>query len=314
MKKIFCIGETVLDIIFRDNQPVAAKPGGSMLNTAISLGRAGLEPTFISDFGQDAAGDLIDAFLKKNRVDTHFVERFSDGQTAISLAFLDAEKNASYSFYRDFPEQRHLSKLPNTSEGDIVVFGSFFAISHEVREPLWNFLQQAKANGALLIYDPNFRKPHLKKLPQFRPWILENINIAQITRGSAGDFMHIFEVSDAAGAYKEIADHGGGSLIYTKSGEGVEVMTPELHLKVSVPSISPVSTIGAGDAFNAGLIYCFAKLPEANILSLSQAGWERIITLAVTFSTNVCLSLDNYISPEFAQQLSHDQMVIKNNS
>lgn len=305
MKRIFCIGETVLDIIFRNNNPVAARPGGSMLNSAVSLGRLGLNPVFISDFGQDAAGDLIGNFLQENDVDTNCIERFTEGQTAISLAFLDEARNAVYSFYRNFPKERTLRNLPEAANGDLVIFGSFYAISREVRQPLWEFLLQAKSKGAFLVYDPNFRKPHLKKLPQFRPWILENIAIAQITRGSAGDFMHIFEVVDAAGAYKEISNHGGGSLIYTKSNEGVEVITPDLHLKMPVPEISPVSTIGAGDAFNAGLIYSLSAIPGANPLPLSRAEWKRVIGLAVAFSTNVCLSLDNYISKEFAQQVGH---------
>ena len=41
MRKIYTIGETVLDIIFKNGQPVASKAGGSMLNTAVSLGRRG---------------------------------------------------------------------------------------------------------------------------------------------------------------------------------------------------------------------------------------------------------------------------------
>ncbi len=305
MKKLFCIGETVLDIIFRDNQPVAAKPGGSMLNTAVSLGRVGLNPVFISDFGKDAAGDLIESFLTNNGVNSQYLERFTNGQTAISLAFLDDDRDASYSFYRNFPEVRLLNPLPEAGFGDIVMFGSFFAITHEVRKQLWEFLLKAKQNGAFLVYDPNFRRPYLKDLPKFRPWIFENISIAQLIRGSAGDFMHIFEVDNAEGAYKEVVDHGGDSLIYTKSNEGVEVITPALHLKMPVPDICPISTIGAGDAFNAGLIYSFALRPSEPSILLSKPEWEKIIRLAVEFSTNVCLSLDNYISHEFSQQVSH---------
>jgi fructokinase len=305
MKRIFCIGETVLDIIFRDNQPVAAKPGGSMLNTAVSLGRTGLNPVLISDFGQDAAGELIANFLKTNGIDMQHVERFTEGQTAIALAFLDADSNASYAFYRNFPYQRGLEHLPVANEGDLVVFGSFYAIAHEVRRPVWEFLTKAKSNDAFLIYDPNFREPHMKQFHQFRPWILENINIAQITRGSAGDFFQIFEVNDAEGAYHEIKEHGGDTLVYTKSNEGVEVITPDLHLKLDVPTIFPVSTIGAGDGFNAGLVYSFATSKKATPLPLDQAEWEKIIRQSIEFSTDVCLSLDNYISDEFATQVSH---------
>ena len=43
MRKIIGIGETVLDIVFKDNQPIGAFPGGSVLNAMISLGRAGVD-------------------------------------------------------------------------------------------------------------------------------------------------------------------------------------------------------------------------------------------------------------------------------
>ena len=38
MRKVIGIGETVLDIIFRDDSPIAALPGGSTYNAMISLG------------------------------------------------------------------------------------------------------------------------------------------------------------------------------------------------------------------------------------------------------------------------------------
>lgn len=37
MRKVIGIGETVLDIIFRDEQPISAVPGGSTFNAMVSL-------------------------------------------------------------------------------------------------------------------------------------------------------------------------------------------------------------------------------------------------------------------------------------
>ncbi|MFH1161050.1 MAG: carbohydrate kinase [bacterium] len=305
MNKVYCIGETVLDIIFRDGNPIAAKPGGSMLNTAVSLGRTGLRPVFISDFGEDQAGDIIYSFLLENGVDTRFVDRFTDGNTAISLAFLDTQRNASYTFYRQFPGKRLKIGLPEAGNGDLVIFGSFYAIAHEVRKPLWKFLSRAKENGAFLIYDPNFRKPHMKQLPEFRPWILENISLARITRGSAEDFFHIFESTDSGKTYQEVRTHGCDTLIYTQNKEKVEVITGKIHLEIPVPEICPVSTIGAGDAFNAGLIYGLHALQGGLRMPDSDAEWNSLIQTAIQFAGDVCLSVENYISPEFVNKLSH---------
>ena len=56
MRKIIGIGETILDILFRDGQPQAAVPGGSVYNGIVSLGRMGMDVTFISETGRDREG------------------------------------------------------------------------------------------------------------------------------------------------------------------------------------------------------------------------------------------------------------------
>ena len=77
MRKVIGIGETVFDIIFRDNQPVSAVPGGSTFNAMISLGRTlgrkGTECLMISETGDDHIGQIIVDFMKQNNVSPKFV-------------------------------------------------------------------------------------------------------------------------------------------------------------------------------------------------------------------------------------------------
>ena len=101
MKKIYGIGETVFDIIFKDGSPQAGKAGGSMLNSVVSMGRAGLPVYFISEFAVDRVGDMINGFLVENGVNTSFVNRYCDGNTTLALAFLDDNNDASYTFYKN---------------------------------------------------------------------------------------------------------------------------------------------------------------------------------------------------------------------
>ena len=63
MRKVIGIGETVLDIIFKNEQPIGAVPGGSVFNGLISLGRSGINTTFISETGNDRVGRNIIQFL-----------------------------------------------------------------------------------------------------------------------------------------------------------------------------------------------------------------------------------------------------------
>ncbi len=305
--RVFCIGETVLDIIFQNDLPIAAKPGGSMLNSAVSLGRAGIPVYFISDFATDHAGELIHTFLIENGVQTTYISRYDDGKTGLSLAFLDHQQNADYSFYKIFPEERLNQSFPTIEPDDIVLFGSFYAITRSIRSKLLQFLEEAKSRGAYLIYDPNFRKDHLSDLETLRPLIIENIGMANLVRGSDEDFRYIFAAANADEAFFQVDKAGCRALVYTRNSAGVEVITGQKHYRYSVPAIKSLSTIGAGDAFNAGLVYAMINGEYLSGTS-SASSHEEIINSGIRFATDVCQSLDNYISVEFGNVSKKHQL------
>ena len=71
-----------------------------------------------------------------------------------------------------------------------------------------------------------------------------------------------------------------------------------------MPAISPVSTIGAGDNFNAGIIYGMLKhgVRHKDLATLSKEQWDAIIRCGIDLASESCLSRDNYISKEFASE------------
>ncbi len=305
-RKVFTIGETVLDIIFRDGIPLAAKPGGSMLNSAVSLGRCGIPVSLISEAGSDMPEKTVTDFLTKNGVDTRFVQKYEHGNTAIALAFLDSKGDASYSFYRSFPKERLTLELPPVSPDDIILFGSFFSITPEIRETVIRFLKSARSTGALLIYDPNFRPQHLTELDSTRPWIIENISLADIVRGSDEDFLHIFGVGNSIRAFEVVKDAGCSFLIYTKNKEDIHLHRNDTFLTLPVPSLKPVSTIGAGDAFNAGLIYTLMteKLGRDELYTMQEMTLVQLAETGSLFAGDVCRSVDNYVSWNFVKMIN----------
>lgn len=304
MRNIFAIGETVLDIVFKNSQPVTAKAGGSMLNSAVSLGRLKLPINFISEYGTDTVGQMIDDFLVANGVDTKYVYRYTQGKSALALAFLDEKNNANYDFYKIYPQKRLGINLPEVNANDLVIYGSFFAITSEIRTPLIEFIKYAKDKGALIIYDPNFRKSHLHELDVLKPLILENMSLANIIRCSDEDMTYIFGVTDVNSAYDKVKALCS-NLIYTSSCNAVYLLSPNISLTIPVQNITPVSTIGAGDNFNAGVIYgLFSNNIENTQLSnLTADNWQKLLQLGVDFASDVCLSYDNYISEKFATDL-----------
>jgi fructokinase len=306
MRKIYGIGETVLDIIFKKGQPKAAKAGGSVLNSVVSIGRMGLPVSFISEYGHDEVGNLIDTFLNDNGVLTNLVHRFHNGNTSLALAFLDENNDAHYTFYKDFPGKRLDIEFPETEKDDILQCGSFYAIWPEIRDKFKKFIQNGKANGALIIYDPNFRKSHLSELNTLKPIIIENMQMASILRGSDEDFKNIFGVNSADEAWESVGEFCK-CMVYTANAEGVFVRTTSFSGKFPVQKITPVSTIGAGDNFNAGMITAIYKnnFRRDQLEELGEPEWSKIISTAVSFATHVCLSYENYISIEFAKDLKN---------
>lgn len=304
MRKIYATGETVFDIIFKNGQPQAAKAGGSMLNSAVSLGRISLPVFFISEYGDDEVGKIIDHFLNENGVGTSCVHHFKEGNTKLALAFLNEKNDASYTFYDKYPDKRLEIEFPAVCEDDIILCGSIYAITDEIRKKFRDFINMAKNNGAIVIYDPNFRSSHLSELDRLKPMIIENMQMASVIRGSDEDFSNIFGAGTPDEAWDVVRKYCN-CLVYTANAEGVFVRTTSFSGRFSVKRIKPVSTIGAGDNFNAGMIASICKNPitRDQLDKMGEDEWSEVISMGVEFATNVCLSYENYISLEFAKEL-----------
>ena len=305
MRRVIGIGETILDVLFKDNQPKAAVPGGSVFNGIISLGRAGANVTFISEVGGDKVGNIILDFMKENGVGTDNVMVYPDRKSPVSLAFLNEKNDAEYIFYKDYPSLRLDAEMPEVTGDDIIMFGSYYAITPQLRDKVKELLDRARNAGAIIYYDVNFRKSHAHEAIKLMPIILENFEYADIVRGSNEDFGFMFGMTDSDKVYQHKVSFYCPRFICTNGGEGLCLRTASLKKDYSVVPLQTVSTIGAGDNFNAGLVFGLLKnrIRRADLDELTEADWDKIIASGMSFSKEVCTSLDNYISKEFAEKL-----------
>jgi fructokinase len=303
MRKIYGIGETVLDIIFKNNQPQAAKAGGAMLNSCVSIGRIGLPVFLISEYAGDNVGKIIDSFLSDNGVGTSYVDHYKEGKTKLALAFLNERNDASYTFYQDYPEKRLSIDFPMIMKDDIILCGSIYSITSEIRKKFTDLITSANENGAIVIYDPNFRPTHSDDLVNLKPMIIENMKAAKMIRGSDEDFKNIFGANTPDEAWTVVKKYCS-CMVYTANSEGVYVRTVSYSGKFAVKAIKPVSTIGAGDNFNAGMMAAIYlnKISADQLDKMGEKEWSKIVSTGVDFATNVCLSYENYISMEFAEK------------
>ena len=310
MRKVIGIGETVLDIIFKNNQPIGAVPGGSVFNSIISLGRAGVPASFISETGNDRVGQQICQFLKDNGVNADNLCVYPESKSPISLAFLNENNDAEYIFYKDHPHDQLEFVYPDIQPDDIVMFGSYYAVNPVIRPQVTAFLDYAKNKGAIIYYDVNFRASHRHEVMKLTPNILENLEYADIVRGSTEDFEVMFKKTDAEVIYRSQIAFYTKNFIMTQGSQPVEMRAEGgLKKQYAVEPMETVSTIGAGDNFNAGFVYGLIKYGVTREMVASgfdEALWDEVIACAQRFSANVCKSIDNSIDKDFARQMEQE--------
>jgi len=292
--RVIGIGETVLDILFKDDQPQKAVPGGSTFNSIVSLGRAGVPCIMVTEVGGDHIGDIICRFLVENGVSSEFVCRHEGVKSHITLAFLDEHNDAQYVFYKDHASVALDGKLPQIQHDDVVLFGSFFAINPAIRPAVSSMLHNARKAGAWLYYDINFRKTHIPDIPDVMANIEENMRLADVVRGSMEDFNYLYGLHDGEAIYERVSRFCS-TLILTDGARSIRIFTPDSCETYPVQAIETVSTVGAGDNFNAGYIYAMLRGLE------DQASR---IEMAQRWSQDVCRQIGNNISDELVSWLS----------
>jgi fructokinase len=262
-----------------------------------------LNVTFISETGNDRVGRTILDFLKDNGVNNENVCDYLDGRTPISLAWLNDNNDAEYEFYKDYPNARLDVIWPRIERNDIVIMGSYFVLNPVLRSKVLEFLNYAKEREAIIYYDFNFRDNHKGEAMKLYPDILENLEFADIVRGSTEDIANMFGDNDPDRVYQKEIDFYCKNMICTDGSKKVRLISPQITKDYNVKAIKTVSTIGAGDNFNAGIVYGLIteKITKENVNNMTEEQWDRIIKCSIDFSSHVCQSLNNSISKEYAE-------------
>ena len=301
MRRVIGIGETILDILFKNHQAVSSVPGGSTFNSMISLGRAGVSSCLLSEIGDDKVGGMVRSFLRENRVDDSYLTEYPDHKSPISLAFLDEHNNATYSFYKE-PFKQIDWECPMIGSDDIILFGSYYALNPDMRYKVTTLLEKAHKAGAIIYYDVNFRRNHAGEAIKLMSTVIENFEYADIVKGSDEDFEVLYRIAEGSKIFKEKVDFYCPRLIYSRGSQGVDLYSRTLTKHYPIEPVTPVSTIGAGDNLNAGILYGLIKyrINRNDLDSLSERDWADIIRCGLEFAAETCRQADNYVGSQFA--------------
>ena len=264
---------------------VSASGGTVASSTAASSTAAGCAaPRVImaTQMGKDNVAEIITGFMWGNNVETTHAICVEGRQSTISLAMLDSRNDARYEFFRDSAMPKFQTPDIEFEPGDILLFGSFFAISPATRLQVRELVARARSQGAIIYYDINFRKGPHGNSPHIKDYIEENCALSTIVRGSSEDIGNIYGECTAAEAYRDHISSLCSNFICTKGADSTEVFSPGFHATYPVRKIETLSTIGAGDNFNAGVVYTLSQLPALAALSAPCAA------SAASVATSAC--------------------------
>ncbi|MDE6311162.1 MAG: hypothetical protein K2L96_05015 [Muribaculaceae bacterium] len=197
MKKIICIGECSLNIVFGpDGQPLGSMPGGRIPNAAAILARTGLRVLMASELTTDGVGNMVADFLQASGADLSALDRYSEGRTPLNVFTMGADGLPSLTRYEKYADDDEGFDIvwPRVEEGDIVVFGGYYAIAPRTRRRLSRFLENAREMKAVLVYLPGFLPVQEPRITRVMPAILENLELADLVLTRNDDLNLIFGV------------------------------------------------------------------------------------------------------------------------
>ena len=296
---VYTLGEMLLDVLTEKEIPqeeylAFGHPGGAMLNAAVSLARAGIKTTLVSEAGDDAIGDFLIRFLKNNGVNIKFIRQYPGHPTSVALARLDIRKKPVYTFKKRYPAKRKLIIPQPFGPNDILLFGSLYALDPAIRPEILKILQTARQAGTRIVYDPNIRMAEQLADKTRRQALFENLKMADIIKGSDEDFQAVFGTQTGEGYVSNLQQINPEAVIFITLGErGALAAHGNRIIRKPAQKTEVVSTIGAGDGFNAGLI---ARMVQEK-LKIEDIPDRLVACLdsGIAFSAAVCGSKDNYI-------------------
>ncbi len=256
------IGENVADAVV---EPAAKNdtalrlrvfPGGGPANTAVALGRLGTPTRFLGRLPHGAFGDLFVERLQKSAVDLSFAVTASEPAT-LTIASVADDGQASYAFYAAGTAdwQWNAQELaPSHFDGVACVHAGSLALVMEPGGNLVEKLLDTVRERATVSIDPNVRAA-LVSPQRYRSRIAEWSRLADIIRMSEDDAAELFPgVSpDDLLVAPSLADVP--LVIITRGERGVIASFRQDVVEIPAVAVRTVDTIGAGDAFSAGILH-----------------------------------------------------------
>ncbi|MER6562459.1 carbohydrate kinase [Streptomyces sp. NPDC001027] len=269
-----------MDIITGPDGLQRSHSGGSPANVALGLSRLGHPVQLATRVGRDDFGRLVQGHLETSGVKLVHGS-VVDAATSTAIAVLDDAGAATYAFDITWalsdPVEEELRDGPPTH----VHTGSIATALSPGADQVFSTLNALRPS-ATVSYDPNLRPALLRPAEQEREQVEQLVAISDVVKASEEDlaWLHPNETPDRTAA--RWARNGPALVILTRGANGAQAWWRHGSQSVAPVPVRVVDTVGAGDAFMAGLT---SRLLRAGLLGGgpgTEAATARAALRAVT--------------------------------
>ncbi len=287
MTDITAVGEILIDLtqngVTSQGIPqFAANPGGAPANLAVAAARLGASTAFIGKVGQDSFGAFLRQTLVENNVDVSGMVTDPVQHTTLAVVAVNAQGERNFSFYRDpsadvnlESSEISLEQLKNTH---FLHFGSVSLTAEPARSATLYAAKTAKAHGAIISYDPNYRASLWSSEALAVERMLEPLGMVDVLKVSDEELPLLTGTDDLDAGSKLLADKGIRLVLVTLGANGAYYRFDGKTGHVPGVKCQVGDTNGAGDTFFGAALSQLAKFESLDAVSISDL--ETIVAIA----------------------------------
>ncbi len=262
-----------------DSRVLTACPGGSPANVAVGLARLGVPTSLFARLGPDRFGRELRAHLADNGVSDRDLTDAAE-PTSLAVATVAADGAARYDFWvtgtADW--QWRPGELPARLPDDVVALhaGSLASWTPPGADEIEALTRRERGRGRVtLCFDPNCRPALIPDRDAHRKLVERQVALAHVVKVSEEDLAWLCPGEPYADVAERWQALGPELVVVTRGGDGAYGRCRAGVAAVPARTVAVVDTVGAGDAFTAGLL---AGLRDRDLLGPARA--ERIGALA----------------------------------
>jgi fructokinase len=260
--------------------------GGSCLNIAVGMARLGAPAGFVGGISTDLFGRMIADHALASQVELRYATR-SEHQT--TLAFVrHVGGEPQYAFYDEATASRNWiyrrGAIP-FGEIEAVHVGSTTLAGEEGAAQALALVEDA-GGSVTISFDPNCRPKLVTHKARYIDRMDAFAATADIVRMSDVDFEFLYGASDYAERAKSLINAGASLFVVTRGIKGAQAWHREAGgVEVQAPTVDVVDTIGAGDSFQAALLFALRAIGRIETEALAQMNSDEL-SRALSFASS----------------------------